>query len=743
MVTAPEDAIDGEEYAPPISLQVTDYYNQADNIDIETNTTVNSDILSPPPVILQETGNSTNSIELEWSMLPISEGFSKYEVHMSSLPDFVAVPTTVHTTFYTRAQTFLTVDGLSEGTDYYFVVRVWDNEYTTGPFLADSNKVKGRTQGINYPPVAVWLSDPKDVTNREVTLNWTQNLDADFAIYEIHSALEPGFAPNETTRDMTVDNQTIIEVQVTGLEENATLYFIVRVIDHGGLSNDSNEVSCHTEDFKPAAMELYDPTDTTNETTFLSWSQSTDYDFERYEIHISDESVFEPSQETYRAEKTNSAETSITIDNLEQLTTYYFCVRIYDCGGQYNDSNIGSTTTLDLTPPSIESHFPYHEANDVDVTQDITISFSEEMDQDTVTFSCTPDCSGWSEIWNAQGDEVTYQHSNDFEDSTILTFEITAGTDLRGNALTGDTSFSFVTKDNTNPEITDTSPAKNAQNVLTDTVVTITFSETMEKSSVEGAINAQFPYGTPTWNGNRIILTPSADLDFSTEYQISVGTAASDLAGNQMASIFTFKFTTEAEDINHEPEITVSSPNNDEVDESAFIVWIATDSDDDQISISIYYDTDTNEMNGMSLIKSSLSNSGTYEWDTSNMGNGDYYIYVVAYDGEIDVGSYSGKLTIQHPEDDGGDGGDGGGDGGGISPEKGDESDSFPMILLVLIICAVLVCVIVAAYALSSKKATVSGGPITCPSCGKQFMADTSVSPYVQCPFCGTSGMMK
>jgi hypothetical protein len=752
MVTAPSDATDGETYAPPIYLRATDYYNQDDTFDIDTTTTVNSGVHAPAPVSLWEVGNTTNSIDLGWDQ-SMEPSFGGYELHMSMVPGFVPVETTllqtgfvpVETTllqtFYIRTQTAFTIDGLSEGTDYYFVIRIWDNEISSGPFFADSNQVKGRTQGINYPPISVWLSDPTNIKAREVTLTWTQNTDLDFATYEIHSSLNPGFTPDETTRDMIVDNQTITSIEVGGLEENCTLYFKVRVIDQGGLFNDSNEVSCHTEDWVPVAVTLYDPTNTTAASTVISWSQSTDYDFQCYEIYMSENEFFTPDQTTFLTNTTDSCEISMTINFLQEQTKYYFIVRLVDNANNFNDSNKVSTTTLDGTPPSIISTLPLHDAVEVEVNQDITVTFSEEMDQGTVTFSCTPDPGGWSENWNVQGDEVVYQHSNDFDDSTHHTFQITAGTDMGGNALTGDTSFSFLTKDITKPEVTVISPVKNAQNVLINVKVSITFSEAMDQSSVEGAITAPFSYGSPSWNGNKITLTPSEDLDYSTEYTVSVGTAAEDLAGNQMSSKYTFKFTTEADDTNHEPVVLVSSPNNDEVDESVIIAWSATDSDDDLITISLYYDTDTDDTSGLTLIKSSLSNSGSYEWDTSDIDDGDYYICVMASDGDLEAGSYSGKLTIAHPEDP--DNNPDNNPDPNTGPSKGDESEAFPMILLVLIIIAILGAVIVAAYVLSSKKATVPGGPITCPSCGRQFTADTSASPYVQCPFCGTAGMLK
>ncbi|UCG68611.1 MAG: hypothetical protein JSV09_12495, partial [Thermoplasmata archaeon] len=205
---------------------------------------------------------------------------------------------------------------------------------------------------------------------------------------------------------------------------------------------------------------------------------------------------------------------------------------------------------------------------------------------------------------------------------------------------------------------------------------------------------------------------------------------------------------------------------------------------------------------GMLLIQSSVSNSGSYVWDISSLDEGNYYVYVTASDGDLETGSYSGRLTIDHPDetpidtdndgkpdsvdtDDDNDGipddeedldGDGKLDPGETDPLNPDtdgdgydddidefprdktkwtsdvsdpgtekEEDSLPLILLGIIIAIIVVLVAVVALVLSSgKKTTPLPAALTnCPNCGQQFQPDPTMAPYVQCPHCGTSGMLR
>jgi hypothetical protein len=743
--TAPSDPGTSESNGITVIIYATDYYNQDDTILQDITTVTSDEDLAPNPVVLSQSGATTAQINLTWTESDLNPlQFDRYELHRSDVPGFTPVSGTLLESFINILQTDFEVLGLSPGTTYYFCVRVWDKNahVAQGPLFADSNVLEASTFGINYPPGAVILNDPFDVTNREATLTWTQNFDDDFAHYEIHASLDPGFIPGPETRFTDpITNQTILEYVVTGLDENEVIYFKIRVVDAGNMYNDSNEVSCTTLDYVPPASVLDEPFNTTGYDTNLTWSQNCDTDFDRYEIHKSLEPGFTIDSSTWYINTYMTTDNSTSVKGLEELTTYYFKIRVYDKTGNFADSNEVFTTTLDKTPPQITKTVPFHDSIDVEPSVDLVITFSEKIDSTTLLYACFPDPGGWTVSWDAQGTNATFTHSNDFDDDAIITFEITQARDMGGNDLDEITKpvqnpFSFTTKDITPPEISGTTPSDDAVDILCNCDISITFSEDMDHSSVEGAITAQFTFDT-SWNGNTITITPDDDLDFSTEYVIQVKTTAKDSSGNNLQSKYTFSFTTEEEDVNHAPEIVVSSEFDDEADETYTIEWTASDIDGDPLTISIYYDSDEDDSKGLKLIKAGYSNKGSYEWDTSDVPEGEYYVYIKANDGENEAGAYIGKLSIAHAEepDDGGQ--------GGVDPEGSDDADYFPLILLIIIIAAILVAVLVGVKVLGSKKPQGMGQTITCPNCQMQFTADTTVSPYVTCPNCGTSGMMR
>ncbi len=842
-VTAPPGAMGGETAIITTHIRATDYYNQDETKDVVTTTTVNDPCEAPNPVILSENGTTMNSINLTWteSDEPLAS-FDRYELHMSLVEGFTPVKGTLIATITDRGTTEYTVNGLSPETTYYFVVRVWDNDpQPEGPYFADSNLLEACTKGINHPPCAVVLNLPEDVTNQEANLSWSKNMDTDFAYYEIHASLTPGFTPSVDTRfGDPITDQSSIKSLITGLTENTTYYFKIRVFDTGGLYNDSNEESCTTLDYIPPSIVLDDPYNTTISSTELKWSQSCESDFDHYEVHMSQTPGFPLGPATLVTTLFNSTEIHTELTELDEKTTYYFCVRVVDKAGNFADSNEVWCTTLDSTLPRIISTSPYNNEINVGILQNIVVTFNKQMDKSSVKYFCFPNPGGWSESWSNGDQTVTYSHNafesqtsyvfqitsgkdldgydlingevsnpwsfitedlispkitstqpvngatdvpitatifitfsevmdtssitftcspdpggwlgswsnsdqtlmfshNAFEGQTIYTCQVTAGKDLAGNDLiNGDVPnpWSFETEDTILPTIISTVPIEGETDVPVTTVISITFSEEMDHQSVESAIFTTISYETPTWNGNTITLIPTSKLDYSTQYTITIDTEAMDQAGNHLSESFTFQFTTE--NTNRAPEVSVSSPNNDVADITIDILWTATDQDNDLITISLLFDDDNNFDNGgLTLIESGLSNSGSYTWDTSDLPEGNYYIYVKANDGRIEAGSYSGLLTIEHPEDSGGDGGDGGQGDTNIGDKQ--EDDSFPWILLWIIICVIVILTIMMAMVYRERRKTTHSGLINCSNCGKRFAPFNPTSSSVQCPYCGES----
>ncbi len=106
------------------------------------------------------------------------------------------------------------------------------------------------------------------------------------------------------------------------------------------------------------------------------------------------------------------------------------------------------------------------------------------------------------------------------------------------------------------------------------------------------------------------------------------------------------------EEPNTPPELEILEPDgeDDEADEEFEILWTAEDEDDDTLEIDLYHDDDTDPNNGKTLIAEDLENTGSYDWDTNEMEEGDYYIYGIADDGRGgETGDYSsGVMTIKH-----------------------------------------------------------------------------------------------
>jgi LEA14-like dessication related protein len=105
------------------------------------------------------------------------------------------------------------------------------------------------------------------------------------------------------------------------------------------------EISSGTEppeDTPPSPVLLAPPVYKPTASATLTWSQSSDQDFARYEVHHSTSPDFTPSDATKVADITDRTATTHTVGNLQHLTTHYFIVRVYDAVGQHADSNLVS-----------------------------------------------------------------------------------------------------------------------------------------------------------------------------------------------------------------------------------------------------------------------------------------------------------------------------------------------------------------------------------------------------------------
>jgi LmbE family N-acetylglucosaminyl deacetylase len=215
----------------------------------------------------------------------------------------------------------------------------------------------------------------------------------------------------------------------------------------------------------------------------------------------------------------------------------------------------------DTTPPTVASVVPAAGATGVGVSTAVSATFSEAIAPSSVTTGnfVLRDGNGTAVAASvsASGSTATLQPSASLSPSTTYTATLVGGgvTDLAGNALAADYSWSFTTgaPDTTPPTVASVVPAAGATGVGVSTAVSATFSEAIAPSSVTtGNFVLRDGNGTAvaasvSASGSTATLQPSASLSPSTTYTATlVGGGVTDLAGNALAADYSWSFTTAA-----------------------------------------------------------------------------------------------------------------------------------------------------------------------------------------------------
>lgn len=222
------------------------------------------------------------------------------------------------------------------------------------------------------------------------------------------------------------------------------------------------------------------------------------------------------------------------------------------------ESTIATFTTGDTIAPSIVTVNPTNGATNQSRTPTMNITFSESMDQTTLSTSniLLKDgngtlVSGYTTSYNSATNTVTINlNSNLLSETTYrIILNQTAITDIAGNALGSDGNYvatEFTTGDFTAPTLSSTTPVNGATNVAVESGISLTFSESMDTSTLtdttiklqKASDNSDVSLVSPPSysNGNRTVsLTPTANLANGESYNIVINPSQiKDVAGNTM-----------------------------------------------------------------------------------------------------------------------------------------------------------------------------------------------------------------
>lgn len=130
-----------------------------------------------------------------------------------------------------------------------------------------------------------------------------------------------------------------------------------------------------------------------------------------------------------------------------------------------------------------------------------------------------------------------------------------------------------VAQDTTNPTIVSITPSDGAENVAITAAITISFSETLDASSVTSA-SLSLRNGTSVVDGaisisdQEVTFNPTDDLEYATTYTLTVGAVITDEAGNGLSGSVTTSFTTIAAPDVANPIVVSVAPSDNEEDVS-------------------------------------------------------------------------------------------------------------------------------------------------------------------------------
>ncbi|HVU89697.1 MAG TPA: Ig-like domain-containing protein [Pirellulales bacterium] len=248
-------------------------------------------------------------------------------------------------------------------------------------------------------------------------------------------------------------------------------------------------------------------------------------------------------------------------------------------GGGVNLDPSPKTMTLDLshddlTPPTVAAVTPLGASTGVSVNTPVTVTFSEAVNPSSVTTSTIQlrdsnnNLVAGTVTYNAATKTATLTPTSSLSNSMMYMMTIVGGaggvTDLAGNSLATNIFSSFTTvaappPDTTPPTVVSVTPIGASTGVATSAVVTVTFSEALNVSTVNsGTIqlrdsNGNLVSGTVSYNAatKTATFTPTSALSNSMMYMLTVvgGTGGvTDLAGNALATNIFSSFTTVAGD---------------------------------------------------------------------------------------------------------------------------------------------------------------------------------------------------
>ncbi len=282
--------------------------------------TVTQMVKPPAPAGVTAIGGN-GQVSISWST---TAGAIEYKIYQSTTPGAYGAEPAATVGSDVRSYT---ATGLTNGTTYYFVVR----SVNAAGESPNSNEVSATPQ---VPAPGAPVLQTVIAGDGQVSISWSTTPGA--IAYKVYQSTTSGTYGAEAIATVGIDTGSYT---ATGLTNGTTYYFVVRAVNPGGESPNSNEVSAMPQVAAPGAPVLLSAVAGDGQVS-ITWN--TTPGAIAYKIYKSTT----PGSYSGAIASVGSDAGSYTATGLINGTTYYFVVRATNPGGDSPNSNEVSATPI-------------------------------------------------------------------------------------------------------------------------------------------------------------------------------------------------------------------------------------------------------------------------------------------------------------------------------------------------------------------------------------------------------------
>ena len=222
-------------------------------------------------------------------------------------------------------------------------------------------------------------------------------------------------------------------------------------------------------------------------------------------------------------------------------------------GNALQAAYVWTFSTGSILSPTVIATDPSDKGTCVPLGKIVAATFSVPMDSFTInnaTFLVTQGTTQINGNVSYTGSIASFTPTSALVTGSIYTATITTGVKNKsGISLQNNYVWIFTVGCNSVPVVISTDPTNNAINVVRNKIITVTFSDAMDNSTIM-ATTFVVKYGTVTvpgtfsYLGEKVTFTPSSNLLSGTTYTVTITTGVKNASGISLASEYAWTFST-------------------------------------------------------------------------------------------------------------------------------------------------------------------------------------------------------